>query len=272
MQETRYQVHCEDVLAPKYGLKAKSNGTVCISKGSQWLKHFALVPKLPGEGRVNAVSFHWLQLVECYATKDKKWLLYRIEGAAYAEKKRCAPLSSIVAVSCVPCSVEVHLMEWLIGENDQPYLGKKIVTTGCKLKQSDDLRFDIDFSSDKWAYLLELVDNYEKAEHSDYPLKSTSSYLQLEVYKGDMDKIIDHIMPAQVEEVERMIAADRPSRSNSVGSENSEGADIAIGVSPPTGRMQRHVCSPRKDNETPAQHIARYKEKLDLTRCAANLG
>ena len=171
------------------------------------------------------------------------------------------------------CSVKCYLMEWLYDGDGVPKLGKDIVVTGCQLRDVDDTRWDeVEGGEEAWCELLRLVNDYEMGAHSDYPLKTTRTYLPLEKLGGDIEKIVDAITPGCLGELEKKIAAHKPSRSNSVGSENSEGIDIAKGASPPTGRMQRHVCSPQKDNETPAQHIARYKEKLDLTRCAANLG
>ena len=85
LQETSYSVASEDLLVPQYSINGSKGGTLAVSKGSQWLHHFALAPK--GTSVASLVHFKWLGLVECYSTKDKPWLLYRIQGAVYSEKR-----------------------------------------------------------------------------------------------------------------------------------------------------------------------------------------
>ena len=171
------------------------------------------------------------------------------------------------------CSVKVHLIEWLRDSEGVPYLGKRICVNGTKLRPSEHVRFDdADEGDEDWRHLLKIVDAYDEKTHSDYPLKSTKTYLPLEQLGGNIHKVVDAITPGCLDEVERTVAAHMPSRSNSVGSDGSEGGEGSEAASPPTGRMQRHICSPQKKDESRAQYEAKYKVKLDLARCATPRG
>jgi hypothetical protein len=78
----------EDLLVPQYSINGKQNGSLAVSKGQQWLHHFALAAKGSTTSVGSMSHFKWLQLVECWTTKDKLWLLYRIEGSIYADRKK----------------------------------------------------------------------------------------------------------------------------------------------------------------------------------------